>query len=96
MATSTILPNISLCITSLNPEKQSTYLEAPNPPPVYYESPSARLDYVYSAPGSGSGPMLKNQHDYKQHREVAANHPQIVFPVAGDSAAIVTTVRIRV
>ena len=87
-----MLPEISHYITTVDSAGKSTYLDAPNPPPVYRRRPNSRVDYIYSALGSATGPVLTDKADYKEHQRVAATPPHILFPVEGASAACVVTV----
>lgn len=92
MAAPNVLPEIAHYITTLDPEGKSTYINATNPPPACFATPSSRLDYVYSASGSAADPILKDDADYKEHQVVLGTTPQTIFPLAGSSSAIVMTI----
>ena len=88
-----LLPEISHYITTNDSAGKSTYLDAPNPPPIYSRCLNYRVDYIYSALGSATGPVLTDRADYKEHQQVSTTPPHILFPVEGASAACVVTVR---
>jgi hypothetical protein len=85
-------PQISHYITSYDPEGKSTYLDAPDPPRVFPSGPTSRVDYIYSAVGSATGPLLKDDIDCKAHQHVMAGPQPILFPVEGSSDACVVAV----
>ena len=87
-----LLPEICHYITTNDSAGKSTYLDAPNPPPIYSKRPNYRIDYIYSALGSTIDPVLTDRADYKEHHHVSATPPHILFPVEGASAACVVTV----
>lgn len=92
MATPPDLGSVSHYITSCDPKGKSTFLAAPNPPLVQQSDTSLRVDYIYSTIPSATGPVLTDQDDYMKHQDERAAHPYVLFPLAGGSAASVTTV----
>ncbi|KAL9473847.1 hypothetical protein ACSS6W_008227 [Trichoderma asperelloides] len=91
MATPPDLGSVSHYITSYDPKAKSTFLAAPNPPLVQQSDTSLRVDYIYSTIPSATGPVLTDQDDYMKHQDERAAHPYVLFPLAGGSAASVTT-----
>ena len=92
MATS--FPTISHYVTATNPDGTSSFHDSPNPPPSVFPNPAFRVDYIYSSPPSATGPSFAENSDLKNHLDVAAHSPYIMFPTAGGSAAVVLNVRI--
>lgn len=92
MAQQTQLPEVSHYITSFDPTREDTFLEAPNPPLVQQSNESMRVDYIYSTVGSATGPVLTDLADYKNNQAVRSTHPHVMFSLAGGSAVVIATV----
>jgi hypothetical protein len=90
MATS--FPTISHYVTTTNPDGTSSFHDSPNPPPSFFPNHAFRVDYIYSSQPSATGPPFAENEDLKNHLEVAAHPPYIMFPTAGGSAAAVLNV----
>lgn len=96
MANQSIIPEISHFITSYDPQGKSAFLAAPNPPLVQQSSDSLRVDYIYSTVASPNGPVLTDMDDYSKNEDVRREHPYVMFPLAGGSAAMVASVRFHI
>lgn len=95
MANQSIIPEISHFITSYDPQGKSTFLVAPSPPLVQQSNDSLRVDYIYSTVASPNGPVLTGMDDYRKNEDVRREHPYVMFPLAGGSAAMVASVRFQ-
>ncbi|PKK43191.1 hypothetical protein CI102_14059 [Trichoderma harzianum] len=91
MANQSIIPEISHFITSYDPQGKSTFLAAPNPPLVQQSNDSLRVEYIYSTVASPNGPVLTDMDDYRKNEDVRREHPYVMFPLAGGSAAMVAS-----
>jgi hypothetical protein len=85
-------PNFSRYITTFDAQGKTVYVNTPNPPPSFAPNAKSRVDYIYSAPASASGPLLADDVDLKEHQVVAAKPPYVLFPGPNGSSCIIGNV----